>query len=49
MFTAKTPLRSIVSAPVVPLMTQTRMSGGSSETDEKAFAVMPYRCSRRAW
>ena len=39
--TAKTPFRSIVSAPTVPLITQTSTSGGSSETDEKALAVIP--------
>ena len=45
MLTAKTPLRSIVSRPSAPRPTQTRTSGGSSETDENAFAVMPYAWS----
>ena len=33
------------SAPSDGLITQTRISGGSSDTDENAFAVMPYACS----
>jgi len=45
MLTTNTPLRAIVSLPVVPLMTHTSTSGGSSETDEKAVAVIPWVCS----
>ena len=45
MLTANARFFSIVSAPVVPLITQTSTSGGSSESDEKALAVMPYACS----
>src|SRR5215216_4442871 len=45
MFTAKIPFCSITCAPVVPLITHTRMSGGSSESDENAFAVIPNRWS----
>ena len=44
MLTAKTSLRSMLSLPAVPLMTHTSTSGGSSDTDENAFAVIPY-CS----
>ena len=42
MLTANARFCSIVSAPIVPLITQTSTSGGSSESDEKALAVMPY-------
>src|SRR5438045_4104754 len=42
MLTAKTPFRSIVSEPCVPLMTQTRINGGSSETDVNELAVIPW-------
>ena len=41
MFAAKQPFCGITSAPRLPLMTQTSTSGGSSETDENAVAVMP--------
>src|SRR5438477_1802665 len=43
--TANTRFCSIDSLPRVPLLTHTSISGGSSETDEKAFAVSPYECS----
>ena len=35
----------MLALPSVSRMTQTSTSGGSSDTDEKAFAVMPYRWS----
>ena len=45
MLTANTPLRLMCSAPSEPLITHTRISGGSSDTEENALAVMPYACS----
>src|SRR5690242_13814368 len=45
MLTANTPLRRMWSEPSEPLITHTRISGGSSDTDENALAVMPYACS----
>src|SRR5689334_24958201 len=45
MLTANTPLLLMCSAPSEPLITHTRISGGSSDTDENALAVMPYPCS----
>ncbi len=39
--TANTPLLVMWSAPSDPLITHTRISGGSSDTDENALAVMP--------
>src|SRR5919201_5029237 len=45
MFTAKTPFCEIVSEPSVPLITQTRTRGGSSETDVNEVAVIPYGSS----
>ena len=41
MLTANTPLVVMWSAPSDPLITHTRISGGSSDTDENALAVMP--------
>ncbi len=41
MLIAKVRLCSIVSAPIVPLITQTSAMGGSSETEENALAVIP--------
>src|ERR1700759_4549851 len=45
MFTANTPLRVMCSAPSDGLITQTRISGGSRDPGENAFAVIPYACS----
>ena len=41
MLTANTPLRLMCSAPSEGLITHTSISGGSSDTEENAFAVMP--------
>ena len=45
MFAANTPLLRDHLGAGLPLITQTSTSGGSSETDENAVAVMPKSCA----